>query len=482
MKGVWQRGMTQLPLMIKKTSNISVAATSDNRQRYDKMARFIVREINTKQADSLYLQLDKAFKGQMPKEQFVQIFNRLTDQIGLLDSITYLEQYKEAAVYNTSSPSGKWQLLLALSNKDSITGLFIRPAQEHSSTNRPQTPKPPYTYNSDDIEFDNADRSIHFGGTFTYPKTGSNFITALMITGSGQQDRDETLFGHKPFAVIADYLTKNGYAVLRIDDRGVGKTTGAGTLDTATSADFAKDIEAAVTYLRTRKDVSKIGLIGHSEGGFIAPMVAAKDSKIAFIISLAGTGMQGDKIYIYQNTDYLKKVPGVSTFAFNEWKSLMHDNPNYVIIHRAYDTKKMYDGLVEIYKEWKIKAPDSIKTQLVLTDEKYSALIQRTTLPWMRYFISTNPARFWKQVKCPVLALNGEKDIQVYARENTEDMQKSLFAGGNKKITLKIFPGLNHLFQKCNSCSSIAEYGELEETFSPDVLTVMLEWLNKNFN
>jgi pimeloyl-ACP methyl ester carboxylesterase len=176
---------------------------------------------------------------------------------------------------------------------------------------RPQTPKPPFPYKSEDVEYDNADRSIHFGATFTVPLPDPNvnyfrapvYPTVLLITGSGKQDRDETIFDHKSFAVIADYLTRQGIAVLRVDDRDIGKTTG--NFNTATSADFAKDVEAGLNYLKTRQDVDtgNIGLLGHSEGGMIAPMVASKRNDVKFIVLLAGPGVKISELMEQQSVD-----------------------------------------------------------------------------------------------------------------------------------------------------------------------------------
>jgi len=212
-----------------------------------------------------------------------------------------------------------------LINDSSINGSFtqgmsiplpLKKVDKPSERKRPQTPQPPFPYDSYDVEYDNGDRSVHFGATLTVPKPDPNiryikapeWPVALLITGSGQEDRDETIMGHKPFAVIADYLSRNGYAVLRVDDRGVGKTTG--DVANATSADFAKDVEAGIDFLKTRKDIdkNKIGLIGHSEGGMIAPMVASHRSDIAFIILLAGPGIKIRDLMAEQNAAILRST------------------------------------------------------------------------------------------------------------------------------------------------------------------------------
>jgi pimeloyl-ACP methyl ester carboxylesterase len=357
----------------------------------------------------------------------------------------------------------------------SLYGISQPPVKKH-----PQTPLPPFIYNADSVEYDNAEKTVHFAGTFTYPKKNGPFITILMITGSGQEDRDETVFGHHPFAVISDYLTKKGYAVLRVDDRGMGKSKGE--VLKATSADFAEDAITSIHYLLTRKEVNKkkIGVIGHSEGGFIAPIVYTKWPQLAFIISLAGTGVSGADILLKQQTDPVKGV--VNNAAFDAYYSLtqetlktIHDNPtkpDSVILNKV---KK-------IYSDWKSNKPDSVLVPLradKATPEMYANQIKQELAPWLKYFISTDPSIFWEKVKCPVLALNGEKDIQVYPEQNLTAILAALKKAGNKKMMTKILPGLNHLFQACTKCT-IKEYGELEETFSPDALNIINEWLNKN--
>jgi pimeloyl-ACP methyl ester carboxylesterase len=355
-------------------------------------------------------------------------------------------------------------------------------AQDSSSaaSNYPQTPKPPFEYNIDSVEYDNAAKTVHFGATLTYPKNGGPFITAVMITGSGLQDRDETVFGHKPFAVIADYLTKNGFAVLRVDDRNMGKSKG--DVNNATSTDFADDVMTSIMYVLQRKeaDKNKIGVIGHSEGGFIAPIIYNKWPKLAFIISLAGTGVPGAEILLKQQTDPIKGL--VDSTSFNAYYSLtkitlqeIHDNADKPDSYILNAVKKSF-------VDWKAIQPDTVLTTLhanVATPEMYATQISPELKPWLKYFIATDPDQFWQKVKCPVLALNGEKDIQVYAAHNIPAIAASLRKADNKHVTTIIFPGLNHLFQHCTKCT-VSEYKELKETFAPEVLQAMGNWLKKN--
>jgi uncharacterized protein len=358
-----------------------------------------------------------------------------------------------------------------------ILALIAISCDAQKISNRPQTPMPPFDYITDSVEYDNPAKNVHLAATLSYPKTGGPFTTIVMVSGSGQQDRDETIYDHKPFAIIADHLTKKGFAVLRVDDRGAGKSLGA--LLTSTSLDFADDVITSINYLMTRPEINKarIGIIGHSEGGLIAPIVYSKWPGLAFIISLAGPGVSGAEILLQQQTDPLKGAVNQSAFdAFYDltrktlW--IIHDNPlapDSVIISRA---KTMYN-------QWKESNPDSILKPLRAdrtTADQYAVQVRQELIPWLRYFISTEPSQFWQKVKCPVLVLNGEKDIQVNAGLNIQGIKNALARAGNEQVKTMILPGLNHLFQHCTSCS-FQEYKELEESFAPEVLEIMEKWL-----
>lgn len=353
---------------------------------------------------------------------------------------------------------------------------------EASAAKRPQTPKPPFSYAVEEVGYDNADKSVHFGGTFTYPKGNGPFTTALLITGSGQQDRDETILNHKPFAVIADDLTKKGFAVLRVDDRGMGKTTG--NVKEATSANFADDVETGLGYLKTRKEVNqkKLGLIGHSEGGLIASIVAARNKNISFVIMLAGPGVKGADLLSDQNEAILKSS-GVTADAAFAYKSLFRQIIEDVLTIKdsvALFDKVWHDGLL-----WKAKQPPSILAALHIntndsaTNKKaISTLITAFSFPWMKFFLNSDPASLIEKFQCKVLALDGSKDLQVIATSNLAGIHKALEKSKSPAYETRELPGLNHLFQHCNKCT-ISEYGELEETFAPEALEIMENWLKK---
>jgi len=364
-----------------------------------------------------------------------------------------------------------------------IFPISLKKVKEFSKApNRPQTPKPPYTYNSEDVEYDNADKTIHYGATFTYPKGPGPFPTAILITGSGQQDRDETILAHKPFAVIADYLTKKGMAILRVDDRGMGKSTG--DIINATSADFANDVETGLTYLKNRKEVDqkKMGMIGHSEGGLIASIVAARDHDIDFVIMLAGPGVKGSDILLKQTEDVMLSE-GEPAEAVKEYcvifKQLLND------FMTDNDTSAVRKKITREYIQWKAKQSEKTLNDLKLgvdkSDDKkiIDAFMKDFSLPWTKYFIEADPQPLIEKFSCKVLALDGSKDIQVNAAMNLAAINKALKKSKSPSFETKELPGLNHLFQHCKKCT-VEEYGELEETFSPEALDIMWEWLAKN--
>ena len=368
---------------------------------------------------------------------------------------------------------------------DSIVGLFKqsglsmpltlkRDAVEVKPVIRPQEPKLPYPYKSEDVTFENKAAGITLAGTLTMPSTGDNFTAAILISGSGLQNRDSELFGHKPFLLIADYLTQRGIAVLRFDDRGAGQSTGDPR--TSTTADFATDVESAIAYLKSRKEINpqKIGLIGHSEGGVIAPMVATRSSDIGFIVMLAGTGLRGDVLLLKQ-TRLITEASGMSK--------------DYIAQVEKFNSK-IYDKIVRTDGAVSLQEMTSFLTTLkdeiadiIPAGTPVDDFIKNTATsmasPWIQYFLRYDPAPALEKVQCPVLAVNGGKDIQVPAKENLTAIGEALKKGGNNRVTIKEYPGLNHLFQECTT-GLPAEYATIEQTFSPVVLKDITDWILKN--
>ena len=338
---------------------------------------------------------------------------------------------------------------------------------------RPQEPKPPYPYLVEDVTFRNNKDNIKFAGTLTLPKGNGPFRTAILITGSGPQNRDEELLGHKPFWVIADYLTRNGIAVLRYDDRGTAQSEG--DFATATSLDFVVDAMAAVEYLKTRKeiDVNKIGLIGHSEGGLIAPIVATKTSDVAYIVLLAGPGLPGSDIITLQ-AELIARASGET-----EENIKLGKNFNIKVfneINSSTDDEELKDNLDKMFSEFYDGLPPAEQKKMGSKDtfmKRKAALLA----PWFRYFLKYDPRPTLEKVTCPVLALNGGKDLQVPPKEDLREIEKALKNGENKNYKIVELPGLNHLFQT-SVTGSPSEYNKITETFSPTALKIISDWIN----
>jgi hypothetical protein len=340
------------------------------------------------------------------------------------------------------------------------------------AVNRPQEPIPPFPYTAEDVTITNDKFNINLAGTLTLPAGKGPFPAVILITGSGAQNRNEELMGHKPFLVIADYLTRNGIAVLRYDDRGVGKSQG--NYATATSADLATDAGAAYNFIKNFKNINTkaIGLMGHSEGGLIAPILASSVKDVAFVVSLAGTGVPGDQIIHRQSAD-ISRISGVDEKEIEE--SVSVNKKLFSILKKEADNNKASEKMLSAYKEILKKqktSPEDTEKSL----KQIQTSLNPSTLTWLRYFIATDPALYWKKVSCPVLALNGSKDLQVAADANLQAIEKALKSGGNQNVKTVKLEGLNHLFQHAEK-GLPAEYGNIEETFSPEALKIISDWI-----
>ena len=337
---------------------------------------------------------------------------------------------------------------------------------EKEILNRPQEPTEPYPYYSEEVSFTNTIDSITLSGTLTLPKKEGTFPAVILISGSGPQNRDEEILGHKPFLVLSDFLTKNGIAVLRFDDRGIAKSTG--DFNNATTFDFAKDVESAIVYLQKRKEINKdkIGLIGHSEGGVIAPIIASKNTAIDFIVLMAGSTLRGDKLLLLQ-----------------KYKIELQMGINKLLVE---NNQKIFAGAYEIILNERIeneKLPDTLSNYFIskygnaLPENQKIALINQLTDPWMINFIRLDPAIYLEKVTCPMLAINGSKDIQVPSKENLEIIENIFKNSKNTKVKVNELENLNHLFQECET-GAIDEYKTIEQTISPIALNEILDWIN----
>lgn len=338
---------------------------------------------------------------------------------------------------------------------------------------RPQVPKKPYPYIEEEVIYENKDAEITLAGTLTLPSGNAPFPVILLISGSGPQDRNETIYNHRPFLVLADYLTRQGIAVLRVDDRGVGESTG--DFSQATSVDFASDVLAGIEYLKTRKKINseQIGLIGHSEGGLIAPMVAVKSLDVAFIILMAGTGLTGEEI-LYLQGALISRAMGVSEEDIA--KNRQFNEKIFYLIKEEKDEKTIEEKLRQMFMADWAELNDEEKSRIGDPEVFLKAQLQSLLSPWLKFFLTYDPKPTLSKVKCPVLAINGEKDLQVPPKENLSAIEEALVAGGNKNFTVKELPGLNHLFQTAQT-GLPAEYVKIEETISPVALKIIGDWI-----
>lgn len=338
---------------------------------------------------------------------------------------------------------------------------------------RPQEPKPPYPYDEKEVVYENKKAGVKLAGTLTLPKSGGPFPAVLLITGSGPEDRNETVFGHRPFLVLADYLTRRGIAVLRVDDRGIGKSTGS--FAGSTTEDFAEDALAGVEYLKSLKEINpkQIGLLGHSEGGIIAPMVATKTRDVSFIVMMAGTGLTGEQI-LYLQSALIQKASGTSDEAIARDRKLREQM--FAVVRENQDSAAIDKKLRVVLNDALAKMSEKEKQDMGYSPEMVDMTIKQMLSPWLRFFLTYDPKPALRKVKCPVLAINGEKDMQVPPKENLSAIEEALKAGGNKDYTVKELPGLNHLFQTSTTGSPM-EYSKIEETISPAALTIIGDWI-----
>lgn len=340
---------------------------------------------------------------------------------------------------------------------------------------REQTPSKPYPYLSENVIFENKEANIKLAGTLTLPKEGSNFPVVVLISGSGAQDRDETMLDHKPFLVLSDHLTRNGIAVLRYDDRGTAESEG--DFNAATSYDFANDASAAVDYLLTRTeiDTNKIGLIGHSEGGMIAPLIATQNANVDFIVLMAGVGVRGDELLLKQQSLLLKSA-GQKQEDITTLEKI--NSGAYAIVNATETLEDQIEELTTYFSEKFEGYPISLVPNGIDKERFAELQVASVSTPWMRGFMRFTPNVYLEKVTCPVLILNGTKDLQVDAAQNVTAIEYALKSGGNTLYTTHKFENLNHLFQEAKT-GDPSEYGKIEQTIAPIVLSTIESWINK---
>ena len=353
-------------------------------------------------------------------------------------------------------------------------------ATEHNSVNvwgnRPQRPVGPFPYDAEDVTFENQADGVTLAGTLTIPKNPGKHPVVVLISGSGAQDRDETLLEHKPFLVLADYLSRHGIAVLRYDDRGTNQSTGS--FSDATTEDFARDASAAVEFLKRhdRINPAEIGLAGHSEGGLIAPMVVALRTDVAFIVLLAATGVDGVTISESQ-TQAMLKAEGTDESEIEIAMTI-----NRAVIEAAMSVgpgEDFADQIQPVIDQVMQKIPESDREEAAKNiGQGITVAKQQMKSKWMRFFLAYDPRPALTKIQCPVLVISGSKDLQVLPDLNMPEIEKALATGGNKDFEIVVLEGLNHLFQECET-GSMSEYVAIQETFNPVALEKIGDWIVK---
>lgn len=391
--------------------------------------------------------------------------------------------YQNGSVHFELSAGGAPAIFDGTRKGDEITGIFTQAGIRGSFyLNRMEIEEQiidekPVPYNEEDVYINNGD--IKLGCTLTYPFAGAPHPAVILITGSGAQDRDENIFGFKPFRILTDHLTPNGIAVLRCDDRGVGESTG--NVGTSTSKDLAGDVNAMFRYLRDRKEIrsNQIGLCGHSEGGIIAAMVAAENKDIAFVISMAGTAIRGLEILKAQ-TELIFDQMGMSEDIKRTQLHLLD------VAHEAAQTGEGWDDVETFVRKAVVTQFDAMTDEQreavqdadLHIDQQVKAGMAAIQSDWYRYFIVHDPSADWRRVTQPVLGIFGELDLQVPPEMNKKALQEALDYAGNPDYELMIIPQANHLFQKAKT-GSPTEYATLEKEFIDGFPYIILNWIRE---
>lgn len=358
-----------------------------------------------------------------------------------------------------STIEGRWE------RADLSLPLVLRRVTEIRQPHRPQTPTPPHPYDILEVVYVNPFGPAKLAGTLTVPKEPLPCPAVLLISGGGAQDRDNTILGHRPFLVIADHLTRRGIAVLRVDDRGVGDSTG--DRYRATSADYAEDALAGVAFLKSLAEIDsrRIGLVGHSEGGIIASLAAAQSKDVAFIVLLAAPELPGER-YLDQYDESMGRSLGLPAETIARTREL--HRRIYAVLKAEPDRDRAEQRLRALFGKFHPGMPE----------ERLRVSLSRYLRPWFRFMLSHDPSDTLARLHCPVLALFGEKDVQVPPEGNADAVRRALVAGGNAASRVEVRPNLNHFFQNATT-GAPSEYGEIEQTIDPSVLDIIATWIQR---
>jgi pimeloyl-ACP methyl ester carboxylesterase len=397
-------------------------------------------------------------------------------EVAFKDKALRLDVSKIRALFEGKANAGLTEITGDWKQGGGSLPLTLKRVDKASEVKRPQEPKRPFPYAEQEVVYENKKAGVKLAGTLTLPKGKGPSPAVLLITGSGAQDRNEEIFGHKPFLLLADYLTRRGIAVLRVDDRGVGGSTGS--TPQSTTADFTEDVLTGVDFLKGRQEINprQIGLLGHSEGGSIAALAAARTTDVAFIILLAGSGLPGDEL-LYLQGALIAKASGADDKQLARQRAIQEKV--FALLKEEKDNAAAEQKVRAFLKEEVERLPEEERKIAAATEAFIAAQIKASLTPWFRYFVALDPRPALRHVHCPVLALNGSKDLQVAPRENLEAIVKALKEAGNTDVTTREMAGLNHLFQTCKT-GKVSEYGGIEETMAPQVLEVIGDWIARH--
>lgn len=410
--------------------------------------------------------VDGEVKSQISEQVLAMVNAQFSGNLGSYQKSTYYKNEKaddfERIYMRSAFDKGFENIMVVLNSSGKVVGFFK--AQKETTASRPQTPAAPFPYDQKEITVRNSVEGNMLAGTMTIPHNfNKKSPVVILISGSGAQNRDSEILGHKPFLILADHLARHGIAALRMDDRGIGKSEKG--KDGPTSEDFAGDISSAADFL-TKEGYQNIGLLGHSEGGMIAPVVSTNRKNIKFLVLLAAPGVSGKELLLKQ-TDDIGRVAGLSQDKLNKNADLNQKIYSFVMNYHGTFLK---DEVKKIMIANLTEVPEDQREFLA---EQQASLVSD---PWFRHFLKSDPAEYFEKTKIPVLALNGSKDLQVNADQNLAAIQKALKKAGNKKFETVNMPGLNHLFQTAET-GNPSEYENIEETISPTVLKKISDWI-----
>ena len=437
----------------------------------------IVTMLREGKNDEVWAMFDETVAALLPKAQLPAVWSQIEGLGGEYQEIllTRVEKKQGFDIVMVTVRFENMPLVFTLSfdSAGKIAGFTATPATDAAAFGpRPQLPKAPFPYDQREVTYKNPNDDSTIAGTLTYPKEKGPHPVVLLITGSGSQDRDESLLGHKPFLVIADHLSRNGVAVLRVDDRGIGGSDG--DPQHATLETHATDVEAGVAFLKTQPEVDPkhIGLIGHSEGGILATIVASRSPDVAYFISLAGTGLPGSDIIPLQVEAMMRLDGSISDDGI---KAIMAEQHKIVdLVLKDADKETITAAMRQALLVSNEHLPAEHKLSPAQIDATATQQTTAMTGAWMVSFFKTDPRVYWKKITTPALVMIGEKDFQVAAQPNIKAIKEVV--GDSDRVRLEMLPGLNHLFQAAET-GALSEYGKIEETVNPAALKMMTDWI-----